>query len=109
MAVDEDVDECKHSDGRTDFSPHNKRHRKNPAPNNPNAPRRNKKQTIRKAEKKEKKSKVFKKKYSPTTLASWHSIIWQFCRHSGWGDIKKECPIIGDMIKKLMKVLYTFI
>ena len=62
-----------------------------------------KKEEVRKEEKKPKK-KLLKKKYAPTTLASWYSIIWQFCRHSGWGDIKKECPIIGDMIKKWMKV-----
>jgi len=62
-----------------------------------------KKEEVRKEEKKQKK-KLLKKKYAPTTLASWYSIIWQFCRHSGWGDIKKECPIIGDMIKKWMKV-----
>jgi hypothetical protein len=110
VAVQEDVEEemkeeeNEQSGRRINFSPQNKRHKKNPQSKTPNATRRNKKEATRKAVKKQFKPKVLRKKYSPTTLASWYSIIWQFCRHSGWGDIKKECPIIGDMIKKWMKV-----
>ena len=37
-------------------------------------------------------------------MQSWHSIVWQYCRHSGWGNIKTEHPIIQDNIKKWMKV-----
>ena len=40
-------------------------------------------------------------------MQSWHSILWQYFRHSGLGDIKQQCPIIQDNIKKWMKTYFV--
>ena len=43
------------------------------------------------------------RRYSPTSFQSWHSILWQYLRYSGKGDLKREAPLIQDSIKKWMK------
>jgi len=40
------------------------------------------------------------RRYSATTLRSWFSIFFAFWKHTGKGDLKMQCPIIDDNIKK---------